>query len=91
MLKITYTTSFKKDYKRVSRQGKNLSLIAEIVQRISSQNVIDKKYKDHFLIGNYKGKRELHLAPDWLLIYEIDKEESELILYRTGSHSELFK
>ncbi len=91
MLKITYTTSFKKDFKRVSKQGKNLILIAQVIQKISNQVTLDKKYKDHLLIGNYKGKRELHLAPDWLLIYEINQEENELIIYRTGSHSELFK
>ena len=52
------------------------------------QNTLPKKYKDHSLIGNWRGHRECHIKPDWLLIYRI--QEQELNLERTGSHSELF-
>lgn len=72
----------------MSKQGKNLELIKEVIIRLSIPEVLDKKYRDHFLLGSYKDKREGHITPDWLLIYEINKDE--LVLYRTGSHSELF-
>ena len=49
-----------------------------------------KKIKNHLLIGNYKGKHECHLEPDWLLIYEYLEDELILFLTRTGSHSDLF-
>lgn len=91
MLTIIYTTAFKKDFKRLEKQNKNLELLKPIIKNLSLGKDLESKYRDHQLIGNYKGKRECHISPDWLLIYEINNNESELILYRTGSHSELFK
>jgi len=61
----------------------------ELLLKLSSADVLESKYKDHLLSGNYKNKRECHIKPDWLLIYEVNNDE--LVLYRTGSHSELFK
>ena len=49
------------------------------------------KYRDHSLIGDYRGFRECHIEPDWLLIYCIEQNELELLLFRTGRHSDLFK
>ncbi len=91
MLKIVYTSSFKKDFKKISKQGKNLELIQIAIKKLSQKESLETKYKDHPLIGNYKGKRECHISPDWLLVYEIDSKKQELVLYRTGSHSDLFK
>jgi mRNA interferase YafQ len=88
MLKIVQTSSFKKDFKKISKQNKNLELIKEIIFRLSESLTLEPKYKDHILSGNYKNKRECHITPDWLLIYEVD--DDELVLYRTGTHSELF-
>jgi mRNA interferase YafQ len=50
---------------------------------------LSQKYRDHVLVGQYKGTRECHIEPDWLLIYEL--VESEVVLIRTGSHSDLFR
>ena len=52
---------------------------------------LDEKYRDHDLSDNFKGCRECHVEPDWLLIYEIDNDVLILVLNRVGSHSELFK
>ena len=46
------------------------------------------KYREHSLIGNFIGRRECHIEPDWLLIYKIDNDN--IIFERTGSHSDLF-
>jgi len=88
MLEIVYTTAFKKDYKRVSKQGKNSLKIDNILHSLAHQIPLDPKLRDHKLSGNYAGKRDCHIEPDWLLIYEII--DTKLFLYRTGSHSELF-
>ena len=50
------------------------------------------KYMDHALVNsrNYKNMRELHIEPDWLLVYNIENSELILKLIRTGSHSDLF-
>jgi mRNA interferase YafQ len=89
MLTIVHTTSFKKDFKKIKKQKKNLELMKDLLLKLSSAATLDSKYKDHLLSGNYKNKRECHITPDWLLIYEIN--DNELVLYRTGSHAELFK
>ena len=53
------------------------------------QEVLRTKYKDHALQGNWKGFRELHIQPDWLLIYKIDGKKLILTLVRTGSHNKI--
>ena len=52
--------------------------------------ILPERYKDHELIGDFKGCRECHITPDWLLIYEIYEDELILYLTRTGTHSDLF-
>jgi len=82
------TTAFDRDYKRVKKQGKKPSLLREVVDLLIAGEPLPEKYSDHTLGGNWKGHRELHIKPDWLLIYRV--EDDVLILERTGSHSELF-
>ena len=55
-----------------------------------SNNILEAKYKNHPLVGNWQPCYELHIEPDWLLIYYVDVENNKLILYRTGTHSDLF-
>ena len=71
---VKFTNQFKKDVKLAKKQNKKL----------------DKLFGDHDLSGNYKGTRECHIEPDWLLIYEIRDAVLVLMLYRLGTHSELF-
>jgi len=43
---------------------------------------------DHALKGNWKGCRDLHIQPIWILIYRL---VGNLVRFeRTGSHSDLF-
>lgn len=88
---IVITNSCKKDIKRASKQGKNIDLLFEIVDQLSEGKQLEPKYRDHKLSGNYEGKRECHIEPDFLLIYEIRESEIVLYLVRVGSHSELFR
>ncbi len=90
MLEIEYTNQFKKDIKGCKKQGKKLELIEKIVKALAQQQSLAAKYKDHKLIGNWDNFRELHIEPDWLLIYRICRETKFLTLVRTGSHSDLF-
>ena len=87
MLDIVTPKSYRKDYKKAIKQERDLSILDDIVLRLAQGEQLDQKYRDHALTGNYRGSRECHLEPDWLLIYEV--MDSQLILYRTGSHSEL--
>ena len=87
MMKIKYHNSFKKDYKRIKKRGRNIEKLKHVIELLASGQKLDQKYRDHELTGNYKNFRECHIEPDWLLIYQIENEELILILSRTGTHS----
>ena len=87
---IVLTSMFKKDLKLVKKRGYDLSLLTSVVDTLAMGQPLDEKYKDHNLVGNYKGCRECHITPDWLLIYEVSDNELILYLTRTGTHSDLF-
>ena len=72
------------------RRGYDISLLTEIIRKLSEGKALPEKNKDHSLSGDYIGCRECHITPDWLLIYEIYDRELILYLTRTGSHSDLF-
>jgi mRNA interferase YafQ len=89
MLKPVRTKQFKRDFKKVLRQSKDVKKLEAIIARLAMQEELDFKHKDHKLAGNFKGRRECHIEPDWLLVYKIDLDK--IIFERTGSHSDLFK
>jgi addiction module toxin, relE/stbE family len=88
---VKFTTQFKKDLKLAKKQNKNLDKLFEVIALLSEGVKLDVKYRDHDLVGNYKGARECHIEPDWFLVYEYRNDVLVLMLYRLGSHSELFK
>jgi len=73
----------------MGKRGKKFEVFKEVISRIAEGDALEAKYRDHRLTGQYKGSRECHIEPDWLLVYEVTK--TELILIRTGTHSDLFK
>jgi mRNA interferase YafQ len=87
---IEFTTRFKKDLKLAKKQNKNLDKMFEVIEILANGGKLDAKYRDHDLSGNFKGTRECHIEPDWLLIYEIKEDILVLMLSRTGTHSDLF-
>ncbi|MEG1447971.1 MAG: type II toxin-antitoxin system YafQ family toxin [Oscillospiraceae bacterium] len=90
MLTIRYETTFKKDYKRISKRGYDLKQLETVLEILITGAALPPKYKDHSLSGNYANFRECHITPDWLLIYHVSDSELVLCLTRTGSHSDLF-
>ena len=90
MLTLKTTTKFRKDYKRIKKQGKDMSLLKSVIDNLLLEKALDEKYQDHPLAGSYIGFRECHLQPDWLLIYRIENDVLVLTLTRTGTHSDLF-
>lgn len=88
---IKFTNQFKKDIKLAKKQNKKLEKLFNVINLLSNGEQLDLKYKDHELDGNFKGTRECHIEPDWLLIYEIQNDVLVLVLIRVGSHSDLFK
>ena len=87
---VKFTSAMKKDMKKVVKRHYDLTLFAEIVEKIANGISLEEKYKDHELEGNWAGHRECHIKPDWLLIYQIKNDVLVLELSRTGTHSDLF-
>ncbi len=89
---IVRTKRFKTAYKRVkSLKGFKSEIFLEIVETLASGNPLHEKYRDHKLTGNLKHFRECHVAPDILLLYQIDNGILILTLVSIGNHAQLFK
>ena len=89
-LEIVWTSQFKKDYKLAMKRHLDLELLDEIIRMLSRGESLPSKNKDHALLGRWRGYRECHIQPDWLLVYRIEHNVLVLTLARTGTHSELF-
>ena len=87
MRKLKTTTRFVKDYKKALKSGCDLARLKRVMTWIACEQELPPELRDHQLVGNYQGRRECHLAGDWLLIYKLDGDT--VIFERTGSHSEL--
>ena len=87
---IKVSNTFKKDVRLAQKRNLDLSQLGKVIDLLAAGQPLPRKYKDHPLTGNYKGYRECHIQPDWLLIYQYHHEDLYLYLTRTGSHSDLF-
>ena len=92
MLKPEFSGQFKKDYKLAVKRGCDPKKLEEVISLLCSETPLPEKYRDHALVNSrdYKGMRECHIQPDWLLVYKVVQETLTLKLIRTGSHSDLF-
>jgi mRNA interferase YafQ len=89
MKTIRRTRQFKRDVRRMQCQGREVEKPKRVLEALVKGEPLAERYRDHVLVGQYKGTRECHLEPDWLLIYEL--AEAEIVLITTGSHSDLFR
>ena len=89
--KIAYSSTMKKDLKRAEKRGYDMKEIALAIFKLANDEPLEERYSDHALEGNWSGHRELHIRPDWLLIYQKKEDILVLELARTGTHSDLFK
>jgi len=88
MLRSAFTRRFERDLKRMRKRGKDVSKLKSILSDLIAGRALPQRFRDHKLIGNYRGRRECHIEPNWLLIYKLS--DDEIIFERTGSHSDLF-
>lgn len=89
MLTPVWAARFRRDVKRAEKRGKDMVKLKDALILLIEQQPLPPSYADHPLKGDWKGYRDIHLEPDWLLLYRV--EGSELHLARTGSHSDLFQ
>ena len=90
--RIEYTADFKKQYKKIKKQGKDVEKLKYVISILANEEVLDQKYNNHLLTDSkkYKNCGECHIEPDWLLVYQYKNNELILLLLATGTHSELF-
>lgn len=87
---VKWSGKFKKGYKLAKKRGLDISLLEEIIDKLRRGIPLEEKYRDHELKGKYKGFRECHIQPDWLLIYLLENDVLTLTLVDTGTHADLF-
>lgn len=87
---VVWTGQFKKDYKLAMKRHMNMDLIDDVIRKLANGEDLPENNRDHELSGNWKGFRECHIMPDWLLIYKVNDGLLVLTLTRTGTHSDLF-
>ena len=88
--RLVLTGKFKKSLKLAKKRGLDISLMESVVDTLLQGIPLDEKYRDHELKGKYKGFRECHIQPDWLLIYLQEDDILTLTLVDTGTHADLF-
>ena len=88
MKDLLVRNSYKRALKRITKRNYEIDDLLEVINFLRAGDVLDERYLDHPLKGDWKDFRECHIASDWLLIYKID--DDEVLLARTGSHSDLF-
>jgi mRNA interferase YafQ len=83
-----YSGQFKRDVKQALRRGKDMEKLKTLLNLLLEERVLASTYLDHPLKGDWRGYRDAHIEPDWLLIYKI---EGDIVRFeRTGRHSDLF-
>ena len=87
---VRHTSAFKRDYKLMLRRHLPVEKLQAVVEKLRNGDELPPANRDHPLTGDWAGHRECHIAPDWLLIYQIHENILVLELTRTGSHSDLF-
>ncbi|MBO5124739.1 MAG: type II toxin-antitoxin system YafQ family toxin [Spirochaetaceae bacterium] len=90
MLEIVYTNQFKRDYRRAVRRNEDVEELFLVIDLLAKGQPLPQEKRDYALSGLYAGYRECHVRPDFLLVYKIVERRLELILYRAGTHSDLF-
>ena len=93
-MNVRWRNQFKKDYRLMMKQGKDIAALDYVIGELAVPNPLPESYQDHPLKGEYKGYRDCHVEPDWILIYgyeTFDDGERQLLLVRTGSHSDILE
>lgn len=83
------TNRFLRDVARMKKRGLDMEKFKAVIEALCSRETLGPERNDHALVGQWKGWRDCHVAPDWIILYQ--KSDNELLLARTGTHADLFK
>lgn len=84
----SFTRQFERDLRLMQRRGKDIAKLRSVMTLLIEEQPLPERLRDHPLVGNWIGRRECHIEPDWLLIYKLP--DDEIIFERTGRHVDLF-
>ncbi|MBR5579934.1 MAG: type II toxin-antitoxin system YafQ family toxin [Treponema sp.] len=90
MYTVKTTNQFDKNLRLMKKRGYDIALLTDVVKKLANGEILPPHFRDHALTGNWNSYRELHIKPDWLLIYRYEKNVLILTLTATGTHSDLF-
>jgi mRNA interferase YafQ len=90
VLKLSLNNNIKRDLRLSVKRGLDVSKFWDAVKFLVADEGMPERFNDHNLSGKWRGFRECHIEPDWLLIYLVDRKTSTLQLAHTGTHSDLF-
>jgi mRNA interferase YafQ len=85
----SFTRQFERDLRLMQRRGKDIPKLRSVITLLIEELPLAERLRDHSLVGNWRGRRECHIEPDWLLIYKL--EDNGIIFERTGTHADLFE
>ena len=89
-LTVKPTTAFKKDYKLAIKRGLQIELLETVIETLAMGSTLPPENRDHDLTGNWRGHRECHIQPDWLMTWQQDNQQLTLLFLQTGTHSDIF-
>ncbi|MBR1438578.1 MAG: type II toxin-antitoxin system YafQ family toxin [Synergistaceae bacterium] len=90
MYTVRTSKRYRRELKKVISRGKDIGKLEEVINILASGEKLPQKYSDHPLSGDWKGFRECHIEPNWLLVYSIHDDILVLVLMSTGTHSDVF-
>ena len=86
--RLVRSKAFERDAKRQHERCKEMERLRTLIEALRLGTPLDPRHHDHALAGDWRGYRDCHIEPDWLLIHRVDDES--VYLARTGTHSDLF-
>ena len=91
MLGYETSVAFDRDIKRQKKRHKDIIKLRAVMRMLINEQPLLARHHNHPLRGGeWEGKWECHVEPDWLLVYRIDTENRRVLFYRTGTHADLF-
>lgn len=88
MRSASFTGQFKRDVKLAEKRGKDMEKLRQVIRLLLAGDPLPRELGDHVLKGEWKPCRDLHIEPEWILIYVADNESVRFM--RTGTHADLF-
>ena len=90
MLGLLVENTFKKDIKKLKKAGNyDFKEFDKVLELLLNKKSLPVKYKNHRLLGYYKGYYDCHIKDNWVLLYKINIKKNQLILARTGTHADV--